>query len=145
VGSPINNYRAIETYIGTVDASGTPLYFLRVPEDCVLIDCGWITSNAIAAHAANIHTTTVTNRGQAAAGTTVVATKTTDSGVTGYEAITAKQAWVMTPASAAVAELSGDDVLEIAPTEGGAATSGDLADATFFLVYRPGHGVGYDV
>ena len=131
-------------YMGTVDASATPLAFWRAPCQCLIESIHLLTSSAIAADAANIHTSTVTNRGVAAAGSDVVATQTTDSDVAGSAAIVAKTPWALVMSSTlANREVAAGEVLEIAPTEGGTATSGDLANASYVINYRVGTGVGY--
>jgi len=135
--------QSVVVHMGAVDASGTPLAFWRAPIKCVINSIHLVTSSAVAAHATDIHTSTVTNLGSAGSGSTTVATQTTDSDVSGSAAITAKVPWPLTLSETAAAlEVAEGDVLQIAPTEGGTATSGDLADAAYTISYYPGAGIG---
>jgi len=129
---------------GAVDASATPVFYWRAPCQCVIDGIYLINSAAVAAHATDIATIAVTNLGTAGAGSDVVATRTTDSDVSGSAAIAANIAWEITKSTtAANLEVAAGEVLKIAPTEGGTATSGDLADATFQIDYLVGTGIGY--
>lgn len=128
---------------GAVDASGTPEFYFRAPADITLDSIYQISGDDIAADASDIATTTVTNIGDDGTGTAEVGEQTTDSDVSGYAAIEDGVPWEIPIASDAVAEVSEGEVLKIAPTEGGTATSGDLTDACWVINYRVGHGVGY--
>jgi len=117
--------------------------YWRAPERCVLSSITVTTSTGIAADKTNIATVTATNLGSAGAGTTVVATRTTDSDVTGSGAIVAKVPWTLiNSATAANLEIEAGDVLEIAFTEGGTAASGDMTNVTLNINTIPGAGIG---
>jgi len=129
---------------GAVDASATPVFYWRAPCQCVVESIYLVNTSAVAAHATDIATVTVTNIGTDGTGTTSVASQTTDSDVSGSAAIAAGIPWQITNSSTvADLEVAGGEVLKIAPTEGGTAGSGDLADATFQINYLVGTGVGY--
>lgn len=130
-------------HIGTVDASATPIYnVFKAPAGCkVRLHAIYLTNgSAIAAHASDIHTSTI-NRVRAGAAT-AIASRTTDSDVSGSAAIAADVPWAITLTSAALSELNAGDVLQWAPTEGGTAASGDLTEAAITVEYSLGYGGG---
>jgi len=127
-------------HVGTVDATGSPVFYWIAPEQCVIEAIYMVNTTGHVAHASNNNVFTVTNLGQAGAGTAVVAAQTNDSDVTGYAAITALVPYSITVA-AAYAEMVANDVIKIVVTEGAAAQ--DLAAASFQIRYRRGCGVYY--
>lgn len=131
-------------HLGTVDASGSPIFYIfKAPCACVIKKISIVNSTAHAAHASDICTAAVTNLGTAGAGTTAVASQTTDSDVTGYAAITAHTPWnLILSTTAANLEMKTGEVLKLAVTEGGTATSGDLAAASVHIDYVTGSGIG---
>ena len=129
--------------VGAVDASATPVInVFKAPNACKVTvhKIYLVNGSAIAAHATNIHTSTI-KRLRAAAATTI-ATQTTDSDVSGSAAIAADTPWEIPLSSDALGELNADDVLQWFPTEGGTATSGDLTEAAIFVEWSAGTGAG---
>ena len=123
---------------GAVDASASPLLYWRAPCQCVIAGIHLITSSSVAKHASNKHTTTVTNLGDSASGSTGVATAATSD-----TAIEAGVPWAVgLSGTAQHLEIAAGDVLRIAPTEAGTAGSGDLANVTYQIDYYVGAGVG---
>lgn len=129
--------------VASVDASGTPtIYVFKAPADNkIRIHKIYLTSKtAIAAAAANIHTSLI--KRYRAGSATSIATQTTDSDVAASAAIVANVPWNIPLLSAALSELNAGDVLEWCPTEGGEATSGDLTACMMTIEYSTGYGGG---
>ena len=129
--------------VAAVDASATPTIFVfKAPADnkCRIHKIYLTSKTAIAAHASNIHTSTI-NRYRAGSAT-AIASRTTDSDVAGSGAIVANVPWEIPLTSAALAELNAGDFIEWAPTEGGTATSGDLTFCLLTIEYSVGYGGG---
>jgi hypothetical protein len=135
--------RTQTTFIGTVDASTTPTYTVfKAPAACKVVTHKiYVTATgAVVAHATNVHTSTF-NRVRAASAT-AIATQTTDSDIAGSAAIAANVPWNVPLTSDALAQLNAGDIIQWAPTEGGAAASGDLAGAAVTVEYSLGTGAG---
>lgn len=129
--------------VGDVDASAAPLYYWTAPQRGVIRGLSLVNTDAVAAHATDIMTVIVINRGQAGAGTTEVGRQTVDSDVTGFAAVVAKTKWpLILSTTAANLEVEEGDVLEFAITEGGTATSGDMSAVSLAVEFQPGAGVG---
>lgn len=129
--------------VGAADASAAPLYFWQAPTRCVIKEINLICSDTIAAHATDIMTVIALNLLKAGAGTAEVGRQTVDSDVTGYVAVAAKIPWnLILSTTLANLEVAEGDVLQLALTEGGTATTGDLTNASFQIKYQPGAGLG---
>lgn len=126
--------------VGDIDASGAPIFHWIAPMRCALRGISLVNTDAVAAHATDIMTAIVLNRTQS---DVEVARQTVDSDVTGYAAVVAKTEWpLILTTTVARLELEKGDVLELAVTEGGTATSGDMSDVSWNVRYQPGSGIG---
>lgn len=128
--------------LGQIDASGPEEKPVFSHSKRTRILGSWLsdTANKVA-HADNKGTYSLINKGLAAAGTGVVATRITDTPTT--DNITAHVKWPLTlNADESVLELAAGEVVSFKAEEAGTAGSGDLTDAVLFIEYAIGTGGG---
>lgn len=128
--------------LGAVDASGPDERTVFVSSNPArFIAANIVDGVAKTGHANNYGTYEIINRGQAGAGTTVVASRSTDTPTT--DDIDDYVAWPLTNSTTkANLEITAGDVLTFKASEEGSATSGDLTEATLILEYADGTGGG---
>lgn len=134
--------RKVCVVLGTVDASGpdertvfvssTPVRFLRA----TLVD-----QAAKTGHADNYGKYEIINKSTTGSGTTVVASRYTDTPTT--DDITAYVAWgLVNSTTTANLEIAANEVLTFKASEQGNAGSGDLTDGLLVIEYADGTGGG---
>lgn len=128
--------------LGSVDASGPDVRAVFCPSTrCAIKKVMLIDSTAKSGHAANYGTYSLINKGTAAAGTTVIASRATDTPTT--DDIAAWVRWNVTMNTDMNAwEVQPNEVVVFQAAETGTADSGDLVEALLVIEYDTDHGGG---
>lgn len=129
-------------HCGDIDASGTPVYRWRAPDDITVVGIYLTGGSNIIVDPTNYHKSTVVNTGTDHLRTTTIAERDTlkpTSGATHADEIHIGIPWEVTLSDAVYLEIAEGEVLEYRPTETGTGY-GDIADATLQISYYIGQG-----
>ena len=128
------------TYLGAMTGSNSTELPVFVAETaCRIVAVDLVDITGVTAHTANYGTATLTNKGTAASGTDVVATRATNVATT--STITANKPWALTLSSTqANLEVGAGECLCFSWTEAG--TGQDLGGALLVIHYAVGTGIG---
>jgi len=128
------------TYLGAMTGSASTELPVFVAETaCRIVAVDLVDITGVTAHTANYGTATLTNKGTAASGTDVVATRATNVATT--STITANKPWALTLSSTqANLEVGAGECLCFSWTEAG--TGQDLGGALLVIHYAVGTGIG---
>ena len=128
------------TYLGAMTGSNSTELPVFVAETaCRIVAVDLVDIAGVTAHTENYGTATLTNKGTAASGTDVVATRATNVATT--STITANKPWALTLSSTqANLEVGAGECLTFSWTEAG--TGQDLGGALLVIHYAVGTGLG---
>jgi hypothetical protein len=128
------------TYLGAMTGSNSTELPVFVAETaCRIVAVDLVDITGVTGHTANYGTATLTNKGTAATGTDVVATRSTNVATTND--ITADKPWALTLSSTqANLEVGAGECLTFSWTEAG--TGQDLGGALLVIHYAVGTGLG---
>ena len=128
------------TYLGAMTGSNSTKLPVFVAETaCRIVAVDLVDIAGVTAHTENYGTATLTNKGTAASGTDVVATRATNVATT--STITANKPWALTLSSTqANLEVGAGECLTFSWTEAG--TGQDLGGALLVIHYAVGTGLG---